>query len=280
VLYLYVGGKGGGSLTSTLNIGGWNGGGNGSGAGVGGGGGGATDIRRNRLVVTNKIIQSSTATLTTAETHGLSVGSSVIVSGVGTEFNGTFTLTAINATNKTLSYAVSTATLATSTSSGTVSGPSAWNTAASLATRVVVAGGAGGGGNNNFGGVGGGLIGGEGENHSCYQGYCAGFGGSQTYGNALGVGGATGQTNAGGGGGGYWGGWASGQAHLDRTGTLGYSGGGGGSSFTSADVTSVFHAQGVNSNAGRAVISWTSTPIITGVQATPLNASVAVSWNA
>jgi hypothetical protein len=70
VLYLYVGGKGGGSLTSTLNIGGWNGGGNGSGAGAGGGGGGATDIRRNKLVVTNKIIQSSTATLTTAATHG------------------------------------------------------------------------------------------------------------------------------------------------------------------------------------------------------------------
>jgi hypothetical protein len=36
----------------------------------------------------------------------------------------------------------------------------------------------------------------------------------------------------------------------------------------------------VNSDAGSAVISWTSTPIITGVQATPLNASVAVSWDA
>ena len=139
------------------NTGGWNGGGNGSGAGAGGGGGGATDIRRNKLVVTNKIVQSSVATLTTAETHGLVAGNAVVVSGVGSPFDGSFTVTAVNAASKTLSYAVTTATVASASATGTVSGPSAFATAASLATRVVVAGGGGGGGNNKVGGVGGGL---------------------------------------------------------------------------------------------------------------------------
>jgi hypothetical protein len=105
VLYVYVGGKGGGSRNATQHVGGWNGGGNGSGAGTGGGGGGATDIRRNKLVVTNKVLATNVATLTTALAHGYSVGNTVIVSGVGTEFDGTFVLTAIDATNKTLSYA-------------------------------------------------------------------------------------------------------------------------------------------------------------------------------
>ena len=144
-----------------MNLGGWNGGGNGEAAGRGGGGGGATDIRRNKLVVTNKIVQSSVATLTTAETHGLSVGNTVVVSGVGSPFDGSFTVTAVNAVSKTLSYAVTTATLAGSVATGTVSGPSAFATAASLATRVLVAGGGGGGGNDKAGGVGGGLTAGE-----------------------------------------------------------------------------------------------------------------------
>jgi hypothetical protein len=96
-----------------------------------------------------------------------------------------------------------------------VSGPSAWNNAASLATRVVVAGGAGGGGNDKVGGVGGGLVAGEGASNSCTGGdglYCSGLGGSQTYGNALGVGGNGAGSHSGGGGGGYWGGWGSGQS--------------------------------------------------------------------
>jgi hypothetical protein len=131
-LYLYVGGNG------VSNTGGWNGGGNGSGAGAGGGGGGATDIRRNKLVVTNKIVQASVATLTTAETHGLVAGNAVVVSGVGSPFDGSFTVTAVNVASKTLSYAVTTATVAGSVATGTVSGPSAFATAASLATRVEI----------------------------------------------------------------------------------------------------------------------------------------------
>jgi fibronectin type 3 domain-containing protein len=283
VLYIYVGEKGGEYLASSMNLGGWNGGGNGNGAGTGGGGGGATDIRRNRLVVTNKIVQSNLATLTTAETHGFSVGDSVIVAGVGTEFNGTFTVSAINAVNKTFSYAVSTATLAGSVATGTVSGPSAFATAASLATRVVVAGGGGGGGNVLAGGVGGGLIAGQGVSNSCDAngtGNCSGLGGSQTYGRSLGIGGVGTVAYSGGGGGGYWGGWAAGNTpQLDRTGTGGYSGGGGGSSYTAPEVSAVLHAQGVNSGDGQMVISWSASPVVTGVQATPLNAAVTLSWN-
>ena len=266
------------------NTGGWNGGGNGSGAGAGGGGGGATDIRRNKLVVTNKIVQSSVATLTTAETHGLVAGNAVVVSGVGSPFDGSFTVTAVNAASKTLSYAVTTATVASASATGTVSGPSAFATAASLATRVVVAGGGGGGGNNMVGGVGGGLTAGQGGSNSCAAdgtGNCSGLGGSQTYGRSLGVGGVGVQAYTGGGGGGYWGGWAAGNTpQLDRTGAGGYSGGGGGSSYTATEVSAVLHAQGVNEGNGLMTISWSASPTVTGVQATALNAAVTVSWNA
>jgi hypothetical protein len=274
VLYVYVGGKGGGSLTSTQNIGGFNGGGNGSAVGQGGGGGGATDVRR-PFVVTNAALTSNFATLTTSTAHGFAVGNSVVVTGVGETFNGTFTVTAVTAT--TFTYAKSASNVASASATGAVffGLPSL-----GLSRRVLVAGGGGGGGHNYAGGVGGGLVGGEGVSNSC-GGNCAGFGGSQTYGNALGVGGATGRSYSGGGGGGYWGGWGAGQApQLDRNEVGGYSGGGGGSSFTATEVTSIFHAQGVNQDAGVAVLSWTSAPIVTGVQATPLNASVAVSWNA
>jgi hypothetical protein len=285
-LYLYVGGNG------VSNTGGWNGGGNGSGAGAGGGGGGATDIRRNKLVVTNKIVQSSVATLTTAETHGLVVGNTVIVSGVGAEFDGTFTVTAVNATSKTLSYMVTTSTYAGRVASGTVSGPSAFATAASLATRVVVAGGGGGGGYDKVGGVGGGLTAGEGGSYSCaggVTGNCSGLGGSQTYGSSLGLGGVGVQAYTGGGGGGYWGGWAAGNTpQLDRTGTGGYSGGGGGSSYTAAEVLSatdlrtiagVMHTQGFNAEDGSLTLTVPTRAYPTGVDASGWTGYNTISWD-
>jgi fibronectin type 3 domain-containing protein len=261
-LYLYVGGSG------ASNVGGWNGGGNGSGAGVGGGGGGATDIRRNNFSITNKIVQASLATLTTAEAHGFSVGNSVIVSGVGAEFDGTFTVSAINAVNKTFSYAVTTTTYASRVASGTVTGPSAFATAASLATRVLVAGGGGGGGNNQLGGVGGGLTAGEGGSNSCGD-NCSGLGGSQTYGSSLGRGGVGTVAYSGGGGGGYWGGWAAGNTpQLARIGTGGYSGGGGGSSYTATEVAVPVHTQGHQTGAGSLTLSYsvdTTAPVVTAI---------------
>ncbi|CAB4640828.1 unannotated protein [freshwater metagenome] len=282
-LYVYVGGEGGDLLASSKHLGGWNGGGNGTGASAGGGGGGATDIRRNVFNVTNKIVQSSAATLTTQNPHGFSVGQTVIVTGVGTPYDGTFTVTAVPTTS-TFSYAVGVGSIAGTATTGTVSGPSLWSTPASLATRLVVAGGGGGGGHSTgIGGVGGGLIAGEGVSNSCgngIDGNCSGYGGSQTYGNALGTGGAASTPASGGGGGGYWGGWAAGRSpQLDRVATGGYSGGGGGSSYTAPEVTSVFHAQGIISGDGLMEIAWSSSPIVTGVQATPLDRAVSVSWN-
>jgi hypothetical protein len=148
-------------------------------------------------VVTNAALTSNVATLTTSTAHGFAVGNSVVVAGVGVSFNGTFTVTAV--TTNTFSYAKTASNVASTQATGAVlfALPSL-----GLSRRVLVAGGGGGGGNTNFGGAGGGLIAGEGGNHSCAQSYCAGFGGSQTYGNALGVGGNAAGNYSGGGGGG------------------------------------------------------------------------------
>jgi hypothetical protein len=62
--------------------------------------------------ITNKALAGGIATLTSAN-HGYSVGFSVTVSGVGSPFNGTFTITAV-ATN-TFSYAVTSTSTITST---------------------------------------------------------------------------------------------------------------------------------------------------------------------
>jgi large repetitive protein len=281
VLYVYVGDAGGELLSSSNNVAGWNGGGNGNSSGQGGGGGGATDIRRNRFVVTNKIIQGRVATLNTAEQHGFSVGSTVIVSGVDNLLDGTFVVTAVPNV-RSFSYAVTTLSMAGVESSGIVSGPSLFSNATSLASRLIVAGGGGGGGYSatSLGGIGGGLMAGEGVSHDCANSYCSGYGGSQTYGNALGVGGSASSSYAGAGGGGYWGGWASGQSpQLNRTPTGGYSGGGGGSSYASSEVTSVFFARGTQQGDGEMEISWAASPVVTGVQATPTNAAVSISWD-
>jgi hypothetical protein len=253
-LYFYVGGAGG------KPTGGWNGGG--AGRDSHGGGGGATDVRR-PFVVSNSALTSNVATLTTTTAHGFAVGNSVVVAGVGSPFDGTFSVTAV--TTNTFSYARTATNVASASSTGAVffGLPSL-----GLSRRVFVAGGGGGGGNTNFGGVGGGLIGGEGRNHSCSPTYCAGFGGSQTFGNALGLGGNAAGNFSGGGGGGYWGGWGSGQVQLDRTGAGGYSGGGGGSSYTASDVAVPVHTQGFKSGAGSLTVSYsidTTAPVVTGI---------------
>jgi hypothetical protein len=257
-LYFYVGGAG------AQQVGGWNGGGAGSSAGTGGGGGGATDIRR-PFVVTNVALTSNVATLTTSTAHGFAVGNSVVVAGLGAPFDGTNTVTAV--AGNTFSYA--------KTASNVVSAPATGAAlfalpSLGLSRRVVVAGGGGGGGNTKIGGAGGGLVAGEGVSNSC-GGQCAGFGGSQTYGNALGVGGSfpAGVPYSGGGGGGYWGGWASGQSpQLDRTGAGGYSGGGGGSSYSAIGFSAPVHTQGYKTGAGSLAISYsvdTTAPVVSGI---------------
>ena len=58
---------------------------------------------RLEYVVTNKVLTSSVATLTTSVNHNLSVGGTIEIIGVDTTFNGTYTITAV--TSNTFSYA-------------------------------------------------------------------------------------------------------------------------------------------------------------------------------
>ena len=56
------------------------------------------------FVVTNKALTSNVATITTdSVTHNITVGQTISVNNVGTEFNGTFVVTAVGA--NTISYA-------------------------------------------------------------------------------------------------------------------------------------------------------------------------------
>lgn len=69
--------------------------------------------------VTNKALTSNVATLTIGA-HVFDVGDSVTVAGVDATFNGTKTLTAVTAT--TISYSQTAADVASTASSGTVTG--------------------------------------------------------------------------------------------------------------------------------------------------------------
>jgi hypothetical protein len=72
-----------------------------------------TDLDRTPLLnVTNKVLTANVATLTTEIAHGYAVGHSVVVAGVDTDLNGTFTLTGVTGT--TLSYAKVANNIATS----------------------------------------------------------------------------------------------------------------------------------------------------------------------
>jgi hypothetical protein len=204
VLFVFVGG---GNSAST---GGWNGGGSGSNPGLGGGG--ATDIRRG-ISITNAALTTNVVTLTTSTVHGLTAGNSIVVAGLGTPFDGTYSIVAAPSTT-TFTYSKTSANVASAAVNGAVIQALP---ASSWARRVLVAGGGGGAGSHSRGGNGGGLVAAAGVN---YGGNAGGVGGTQSTGSALGVG-AAGTTNAGGGGGDYLGGG----------GGAAYAGGGGGSSF-------------------------------------------------
>jgi hypothetical protein len=87
---VYTGGSGGGvsyeydgtrTSANTYDAG-WNGGGTGQNSNAGGGGG-ASDIRRNDFSVSSASNTSGTVTITTSAAHGISVGTSVVVTGLG-----------------------------------------------------------------------------------------------------------------------------------------------------------------------------------------------------
>jgi len=279
-LFVFVGGGGGDNHPAKYqvpSVGGWNGGGTGH-ASSGGGGGGATDIRRG-VTVTNASLTSRVATLTTSIPHGFAVGNSVVVAGVGVLYDGTYAVTAVTST--TFSYAK----VELDQASASVNGAVIRNlTTTNLDRRLIVAGGGGGIGHNaRVGGAGGGLTGGEGGNWSCPS-QCAGLGGSQTYGNALGIGGSATLAGAGAGGGGYWGGYASGQSPQQwRSETGGYSAGGGGSSWTAEDLSFVTHSQGAKSGNGKLEIfapQGSSISAPSDFDAYGYQAQVVLSWTA
>ena len=56
-------------------------------------------------VITNKVLTSNTATLTTSTAHGFSVGETVVVAGVDSIFDGTYSISAVTSTSPyTFSY--------------------------------------------------------------------------------------------------------------------------------------------------------------------------------
>jgi len=70
------------------------------------------------FTITNKVLASNTATLTTSATHNLTVGQTVSVTGVDDTFNGTFVVTAV--TTNTFSYALVAAPVSSVSTSGSV----------------------------------------------------------------------------------------------------------------------------------------------------------------
>jgi hypothetical protein len=81
---------------------GFNGGG--AGTGNGSGGGGASDIRRG-IAITNAVLSNNVVTLTTSTNHGLIANNVIVVAGVSSVFDGTYTIAASPApTGTTLSY--------------------------------------------------------------------------------------------------------------------------------------------------------------------------------
>ena len=68
--------------------------------------------------ITNKAATGTVATLTTSATHALTVGTTVIVSGVDSTFNGVFVVTAVTST--TFSYSLISSVVSSTSSSGSV----------------------------------------------------------------------------------------------------------------------------------------------------------------
>jgi hypothetical protein len=68
--------------------------------------------------VTNKALTTNVVTLTTANNHGLAVGDTVTITGVGAPFDGTFTTTTSTA-GKTIKYSVTNTDIGSTTATGT-----------------------------------------------------------------------------------------------------------------------------------------------------------------
>ena len=79
-----------------------------------------TDPTTTARTVSNKLLASNVATLTTSTAHGFFVGTSVVIAGVDATFNGTYTITQVP-TPTTFRYAKINSNVATAAASGTAS---------------------------------------------------------------------------------------------------------------------------------------------------------------
>ena len=80
-------------------------------------------------VITNKVLTSNTATLTTSTAHGFSVGETVVVAGVDSIFDGTYSISAVTSTSPyTFSYTKTNDAISSTAVTATVQGydGSAW----------------------------------------------------------------------------------------------------------------------------------------------------------
>jgi hypothetical protein len=68
--------------------------------------------------ISNKALTSNVATLTTSIAHGLTVGETVLISGVDATFNGTFVVTAV--TSNTFSYALIATNVSSTAAAGSI----------------------------------------------------------------------------------------------------------------------------------------------------------------
>ena len=93
-------------------------------------------VAEKTVSITNKALTSNVATLTTSTTHNFTTGQTVVVSGVDSTFNGTYTLT-VTASNQ-FTYTKVAANVASQASSGTAVQSAFWQSVqdASIATAL------------------------------------------------------------------------------------------------------------------------------------------------
>jgi hypothetical protein len=80
------------------------------------------DPTASAVSVSNKSLTSNVATLTTSAAHNIIVGSAITVAGVGSPFDGNYTVVAVP-TATTLTYARTNANIVSAVATGTVTAP-------------------------------------------------------------------------------------------------------------------------------------------------------------
>jgi hypothetical protein len=79
-----------------------------------------TEVLPTTRTITTKALTSNVATITTSTAHYVAVGDSITVAGVDSTFNGTYTVTAVNETARTISYVKEASNVGSTGASGTL----------------------------------------------------------------------------------------------------------------------------------------------------------------